>query len=65
MILACVLVVGVVSFFVRGTNIDIDFSGGTEIQIDVGTEVNDAVCKRINEIIETEPTLGRSYVSST
>ncbi len=64
-ILACVLVVGVVSFFVRGTNIDIDFSGGTEIQIDVGTEVNDAVCKRINEIIETEPTLGRSYVSST
>ncbi|MBO4277250.1 MAG: protein translocase subunit SecD [Clostridia bacterium] len=64
-ILACVLVVGVIAFFVRGTNIDIDFSGGTEIQIDVGTEVTDSVCNRINEIIENEPTLGHSYVSST
>ena len=63
-ILACVLVVGVIAFFVRGTNIDIDFSGGTEIQIDVGTEVTDSVCNRINEIIENEPTLGHSYVSS-
>ena len=64
-ILACVLVVGVVSFFVRGTNIDIDFSGGSEIQIDLGTEVTESVCSRINELIENEPTLGRSYVSST
>ena len=64
-IIAVVFVVGIVSFFVRGFNIDIDFSGGTEIQIDLGTEVTDAVCDQINTIIAEEPTLGRNYVSST
>lgn len=33
------LVAGLVSFFVRGFNIDIDFAGGTEASLDIGKEV--------------------------
>ena len=40
-ILAAVLVIGLASFFIRGFNIDIDFSGGTEMKIDLGVEVTD------------------------
>ena len=34
-IVAVVLVVGIASFLIRGFNIDIDFSGGTEIQVNL------------------------------
>ena len=43
-ILAAVLVIGLASFFIRGFNIDIDFSDGTEMKIDLGVEVTDDVC---------------------
>lgn len=62
-ILAAVLVIGVASFIFRGFNIDIDFSGGTEIKLDMGVEVTDEVCDGINGVIES--TLGHEYVSST
>ncbi|MBR5278547.1 MAG: protein translocase subunit SecF [Clostridia bacterium] len=62
-ILAAVLVIGLASFFIRGFNIDIDFSGGTEMKIDLGVEVTDDVCDNINSIIEKE--IGEKYVSST
>ena len=62
-ILAAVLLVGVASFFIRGFNIDIDFSGGTEIQIDLGTEVTNDVCDNVNKIIAEK--IGSDYVSST
>ncbi len=62
-IIAIVLLVGLASFFIRGFNIDIDFSGGTEIQIDLGTEVTNEVCDNINNIIADK--IGSDYVSST
>ncbi len=64
-ILALVLVVGLLSFVIRGFNIDIDFSGGTEIRIDLGTEVTKEVCDNINDIIRNNERLGNDYVSST
>ncbi len=64
-IIAVILLVGVVSFFVRGFNIDIDFSGGTEIKLNVGTEVTPEVCEKINDVIRNHELLGNDYVSST
>ncbi|MBQ1206649.1 MAG: protein translocase subunit SecF [Clostridia bacterium] len=64
-IVALVILIGLVSFFVRGFNIDIDFSGGTEIKIDLGTEVTKEVCDDINDIIRNHKLLGNEYVSST
>lgn len=64
-IVAAVLLIGIVSFIAFGFNIDIDFSGGTEIKIDLGTEVTDSVCDDINNIIRNHELLGNDYVSST
>lgn len=64
-IIALIIVVGLVSFFVRGFNIDIDFSGGTEIKLDLGVEVTSEVCDDINDIIRNHEKLGNDYVSST
>ncbi len=62
-IIAAILLIGIGSFLIRGFNIDIDFSGGTEIQIDIGTEVTKEVCDNINNIIAEK--IGSDYVSST
>lgn len=64
-IIAIILLAGIVSFFVRGFNIDIDFSGGTEIKLNIGTEVTNEVCDNINDIIRNHELLGNDYVSST
>ncbi len=64
-IVAVILLVGLVSFFVRGFNIDIDFSGGTEIKLNIGKEVTPEVCEEINDIIRNHELLGNDYVSST
>ncbi|MBQ4317339.1 MAG: protein translocase subunit SecF [Clostridia bacterium] len=64
-IVAIILLVGIISFFVRGFNIDIDFSGGTEIKLNLGTEVTADVCDDINDIIRNHELLGNDYVSST
>ncbi len=64
LIISCLLViVGIVSMIVIGFNIDIDFSGGTEVQIDIGREVTDQDCDDINGIVER--LFGKQYVSST
>ena len=62
-VIAVVALIGIVSFFARGFTIDIDFSGGTEMQIDLGVEVTSEVCDNINSIIADK--LGSDYVSST
>lgn len=62
-ILATVFVIGIASFLISGFNIDIDFSGGTEVQMDLGTEVTDEVCDQVNGIVEE--LFGVDYVSST
>ncbi len=64
-IVAAILLAGILSFVIRGFNIDIDFSGGTEIRIDLGTEVTAEVCDTINDIIRNNEKLGNDYVSST
>ncbi len=64
-ILAVILLTGILSFAIRGFNIDIDFSGGTEIQLNLGTEVTEDVCDNINALIENNELLGKQYVSST
>ncbi len=64
-IVAVILVAGLLSFIVQSFNIDLDFSGGTEIQINLGTEVTDEVCDQVNDIIRNHELLGNKYVSST
>lgn len=64
-IVAVILLAGILSFVINGFNIDIDFSGGTEIKIDLGTEVTQEVCDTINDIIRNNEKLGNDYVSST
>ena len=39
-IVAVVLVIGIASFFIRGFNVDIDFIGGTTIQLDMNKELS-------------------------
>ena len=39
-IVAVVLVIGIASFIIRGFNIDIDFIGGTTIQLDMNRELS-------------------------
>ena len=62
-IAAVFILAGIVSFAIQQFNIDIDFSGGTEIQLNIGKEVTDDDCNKINSIIEEK--LGKKYVSST
>ena len=62
-IAAVFILAGIVSFAIQQFNIDIDFSGGTEIQLNIGKEVTNDDCNKINDIIEEK--LGKKYVSST
>lgn len=62
-ILAAVVVIGVASFFIRGFVIDYDFSGGSELQVNLGTEVTDEICDKINDVISNS--IGHEYVSTT
>lgn len=64
-IVAVVLIAGIASFLIQGFNIDLDFSGGTEMQINLGVEVTDEVCENVNDIIRNHELLGNKYVSST
>ena len=63
-IVAVVFLVGVLSFIIRGFNVDIDFSGGFEATVDIGEATSDAVTENIKSIISNEPTLGSKYVDS-
>ena len=64
-IISVALVVGIGSFIVRGFNFDIDFSGGTELQLNIGQAVTDEDTDKINQIISEHELLGPRYVSST
>lgn len=60
---AVLLVLGTVSMIFVGYNIDIDFSGGTQIEFDVGRDLVQKDYEDINGIIEA--LFGKKYVSST
>lgn len=62
-ILATVILIGIGSFIFRGFNIDIDFSGGSEIKLNIGQEVTNEISNQINDIIAND--IGKKYVSST
>lgn len=62
-ILATVILIGIGSFIFRGFNIDIDFSGGSEIKLNIGQEVTNKISNQINDIIAND--IGKKYVSST
>lgn len=62
-IIAIVFMIGIGSFIVRGFNLDIDFSGGSELDINLGVEVTPEVCSQVNDIIASN--IGSNYVSST
>lgn len=49
-IAAVVFVVGIASFIIRGFNIDIDFVGGTEIIIEIGSDFNE---DDVREVVES------------
>jgi preprotein translocase SecF subunit len=62
-ITAAVLLLGALSMVILGFNVDIDFTGGTEIQYDIGRDLTQKDYDDINGIIED--LFGKRYVSST
>lgn len=62
-IVAAVLVVGILSFAIRGLNLDIDFTGGYELTVDLGETVTNDIAENVKSIIRNE--FGEEYVSST
>ena len=64
LIVSCAIVLlGILSMIILGFNIDIDFSGGTEVQFDIAREVTQKDCDDMNAIVER--LFGKQYVSST
>ena len=53
-IVAVVFVVGMASFIIRGFNIDIDFVGGTEIIIDIGSDFNEDDVRAVVENVTSD-----------
>lgn len=63
-IVGAVLLVGILSFVIRGFNIGIDFTGGYEATIDLGETVSQEIADDIKDIITAEKTLGAEYADS-
>lgn len=63
-VVAVVLVIGILSFIIRGFNIDIDFTGGYEATIDLGVNVDDSIAQNVKKIISDDPKLGADYASN-
>ncbi len=51
-IAAVVLVLGIASMLIRGFNLDIDFAGGSELTLDIKTNVNDKEISTIKDIVK-------------
>ena len=63
-IVGVVLLVGILSFVIRGLNIGIDFTGGYEATLDLGETVTQEIADDVKNIITSEKTLGAEYASS-
>lgn len=63
-IVGVVLLVGILSFAIRGFNIGIDFTGGYEATLDLGETVTKEIADDVKNIITSEKTLGAEYVNS-
>ncbi len=58
---AICLVIGLVCFFVRGFNWDVDFAGGTEMTINIGQKVDKSLQQDVEGIVK--PILGEKFSS--
>lgn len=63
-IVGVVLVIGILSFVIRGLNIGIDFTGGYEATLDLGETVTKEIADDVKNIIVSEKTLGEKYVNA-
>ncbi len=63
-IVGVVLLVGILSFVLRGFNLDIDFTGGYELTVDLGETTSAEIASDIKSLIENDKELGKDYVSS-
>ena len=63
-IVGVVLLVGILSFVIRGFNLDIDFTGGYELTIDLGETTSAEIASDVKALIEGDKELGKDYVSS-
>ena len=63
-IVAVVLVIGILSFLVRGLNLDIDFTGGYELTVDLGETATGDIAANVESVIRHDTELGDDYISS-
>lgn len=63
-IVGVVVLVGILSMLIRGLNLDIDFTGGYELRVDLGETVTSDIASAIGDLIRTDEKLGEEYVSS-
>lgn len=63
-IVGVVVLVGILSFVIRGLNLDIDFVGGYEMTVDLGQAIDDGIAANVESIIRSDEKLGEQYVAS-
>ncbi len=63
-IVGVVLLVGILSFVIRGFNLDIDFVGGYELTIDLGETATQETSDNVKNMIQSDKELGKDYVST-
>ena len=63
-VVAVVVVIGLLAFFIRGFNVDIDFVGGYEATLDLGVKVDDGIANNVKSLIENDKDLGKDYVQN-
>ena len=62
---AIIIVAGIVSFFVQGFNTDIDFSGGTELTIDLGDDYDESKIRKAVSSVDGVEVASVQKASST
>ena len=63
-IVGVVFLIGILSFIIRGFNVDIDFSGGFEATVDIGQPTTDEIAENIRSLISNDSELGAKYVEN-
>lgn len=62
-IVGVVLLVGILSFVIRGFNLDIDFVGGYELTVDLGETATQKTADDVTSLIRDDKELGKDFVS--
>ena len=62
-IVGVVLLVGILSFVIRGFNLDIDFVGGYELTVDLGETATQKTADDVTSMIRDDKELGKDFVS--